>query len=93
MAKLGDSFLENLQGLTTLKIYEADAKRHKQMSEEAEQFRIVTMKVLKMQLNSIIVMDIVALGGAAAGIITSLKAFQEGAVGIGGMFAILSALC
>ena len=87
--KLGDSFLENLQGLTTLKIYEADAKRHQQMNEEAEQFRIVTMKVLKMQLNSIIVMDIVALGGAAAGIIIGLKAFQAGAVGIGGMFAIL----
>lgn len=61
-AELGDSFLENLQGLTTLKIYQADEARHHAMNREAEHFRVVTMKVLTMQLNSIIVMDIVALG-------------------------------
>lgn len=66
-AELGDSFLENLQGLTTLKIYQADAARHEAMNAEAERFRVVTMKVLSMQLNSIIVMDIVALAFAAAG--------------------------
>ena len=71
-AELGDSFLENLQGLTTLKIYQADAARHKAMNAEAERFRVVTMKVLSMQLSSIIVMDIVALGGAVAGIAVAL---------------------
>ena len=77
---LGDSFLENLQGLTTLKIYEADAARHAAMNDEAQRFREITMKVLRMQLNSIIVMDIVALGGAAAGIITCLSAVANGSV-------------
>lgn len=71
-ATLGDSFLENLQGLTTLKIYQADAERHHRMNQEAEHFRVVTMKVLSIQLNSIIVMDVVALGGAAAGISVAL---------------------
>ncbi len=71
---LGDGFLENLQGLTTLKIYRSDALRHKAMDDEAERFRVITMKVLRMQLNSIIVMDIVALGGAAAGIIVCFQA-------------------
>lgn len=65
-AALGDSFLENLQGLTTLKIYRADEARHQAMNCEAEHFRKVTMKVLTMQLNSIIVMDIIAYGGAAS---------------------------
>lgn len=88
-AKLGDSFLENLQGLTTLKIYQADARRHEKMNEEAEHFRVVTMKVLKMQLNSIIVMDIVALGGAAAGIAAGLLSFQAGELHLGGMLAVL----
>lgn len=77
---LGDSFLENLQGLTTLKIYQADARRHEAMDEEAEHFRVITMKVLRMQLNSIIVMDIVALGGAAAGIGVALALLAGGAV-------------
>lgn len=77
---LGDGFLENLQGLTTLKIYRSDELRHKAMNEEAERFRVITMKVLRMQLNSIIVMDIVALGGAAAGIIVCLGALDGGQV-------------
>lgn len=71
---LSDSFLENLQGLTTLKVYDADAARHKKMNEEAEQFRKITMRVLIMQLNSISVMDLVAYGGAAAGILTAVAA-------------------
>ena len=66
---LGDTFLENLQGLTTLKIYQADAKKNEEMNVEAEHFRKITMKVLTMQLNSISIMDIVAFGGAAAGIV------------------------
>ena len=88
-AELGDSFLENLQGLTTLKIYQADAARHKLMNEEAEHFRVVTMKVLSMQLNSIIVMDIVALGGAVAGIGVALFAAASGAVSLFGCLFII----
>ncbi len=79
-ANLADNFLENLQGLTTLKIYQADEARHERMNEEAEHFRQVTMRVLSMQLNSIIVMDVVALGGAAAGIAVGLHALATGSV-------------
>ena len=68
-ADLGGTFLDNVQGLTTLKIYEADEERHKKMNEQSERFRRITMRVLYMQLNSITVMDLIAYGGAAAGII------------------------
>jgi ABC-type transport system involved in cytochrome bd biosynthesis fused ATPase/permease subunit len=61
--RLGDSFLENLQGLSTLKIYGADQGRHREMNDRAEDFRKITMRVLVMQLNSITVMDIIAYGG------------------------------
>ena len=89
-AQLGDSFLENLQGLTTLKVYQADEARHQAMNREAEHFRKVTMAVLSMQLNSIIVMDIVALGGAAAGIAVALFARAAGSVTLfGGLFIAL----
>ena len=79
-ASLADNFLENLQGLTTLQIYQADGYKAAQMAKEAENFRRVTMKVLSMQLNSIIIMDIVAYGGAAAGIVCALGAFYAGAM-------------
>ncbi len=75
---LGDSFLENLQGLTTLKIYQADGMKAEQMDEEAAEFRKITMKVLTMQLNSTSVMDIVAYGGAAVGMIVALSEFLKG---------------
>lgn len=75
---LGDIFLENIQGLTTLKIYEADAQKHKEMNKHAELFRKATMRVLMMQLNSIAVMDIVAYGGAAAGILSGMLALANG---------------
>lgn len=88
-AELGDSFLENLQGLTTLKIYKADAARHEAMNTEAERFRVVTMKVLSMQLNSIIVMDIVALGGAVAGMAVALAFAAAGAVDLFGCLFII----
>ena len=88
-AELGDSFLENLQGLTTLKIYQADAARHEAMNAEAERFRVVTMKVLSMQLNSIIVMDIVALGGAVAGMAVALAFAVAGAVDLFGCLFII----
>lgn len=92
-AALGDNFLENLQGLSTLKIYDADGVRHERMNREAERFRTVTMAVLSMQLNSIIVMDIVALGGAAAGISVALFAAANGSVDLFGalLIALLSA--
>lgn len=88
-AELGDSFLENLQGLTTLKIYRADAARHEAMNAEAERFRVVTMKVLSMQLNSIIVMDIVALGGAVAGMAVALAFAAAGTVDLFGCLFII----
>ncbi len=86
---LGDNFLENLQGLNTLKIYSSDQYKHEQMNKQAERFRVVTMKVLSMQLNSIILMDIVAYGGAALGIIFALIEFNAGNIPLFGMFAIM----
>lgn len=79
---LGDSFLENLEGLTTLKIYQADGYKHEKMNEEAEKFRKVTMKVLTMQLNSITIMDLIAYGGAGIGMMVALFEYQSGAVSI-----------
>lgn len=81
---LGDTFLENLQGLTTLKIYQADAFKNDEMNVEAEKFRKITMKVLTMQLNSITIMDLIAYGGAALGVImaaTQLRAEKIDLVG------------
>lgn len=75
--QLGDTFLENLQGLTTAKIYKADDFKHKQMNEEAEHFRRITMKVLTMQLNSITVMDVVAFGGSALGTILAIQQVND----------------
>ena len=86
---LGDSFLENLQGLTTLKIYEADEMKAKEMDEEASRFRKITMKVLTMQLNSTSVMDIVAYGGAAVGMVVVLKEFFAGNVNFAGTLTIV----
>ncbi|WP_455717215.1 ABC transporter ATP-binding protein/permease [Anaerosporobacter sp.] len=77
---LGDTFLENLQGLTTLKIYQADECYAKKMDEEAEKFRKITMRVLIMQLNSISVMDLIAYGGAAVGIILSILEYRSGQI-------------
>lgn len=76
--ELGDNFLENLQGLTTLKIYQADEKKAQEMDEEAQKFRRITMKVLTMQLNSTSVMDIVAYGGAAVGMAVAVWQFYTG---------------
>ena len=75
---LGDSFLENIQGLTTLKIYQADGWKHEQMNAQAERFRKITMKVLTMQLNSVTLMDLMAYGGAGLGIISAVSAFAKG---------------
>lgn len=87
--EMGDSFLECLQGLTTLKIYQADERYAKRMDEEAEKFRKVTMRVLIMQLNSISIMDLVAYGGAAVGIIFSILEYQKGVIGLAQCFFII----
>ena len=86
---LGDTFLENLQGLTTLKIYQADEFKHKQMNEASEEFRKITMKVLTMQLNSITIMDLIAYGGAALGIVMSVTQFKAGHIGLAGAILII----
>lgn len=86
---LGDTFLENLQGLTTLKIYQADAARNDEMNEQAEKFRKITMKVLTMQLNSITIMDLIAYGGAALGVILSAMQFRAGTVTLSGALLIV----
>ena len=79
---LGDTFLEKLQGMTTLKVYGADDKAALDMDVESERFRKITMKVLSMQLNSTIVMDIVAYLGAAVGILVSISEIRAGKIGL-----------
>lgn len=86
---LGDTFLENLQGLTTLKIYQADEFKNKEMNAEAEKFRKITMKVLTMQLNSITIMDLIAYGGAALGIILATTQLRAGNVDLAGCLLII----
>ena len=86
---LGDTFLENLQGLTTLKIYQSDEFKHQEMNEESEKFRKITMKVLTMQLNSITIMDLIAYGGAALGVILSVTQFQAEKVNLAGCLLII----
>ncbi len=86
---LGDSFLENLQGMTTLKIYQADEKKAQEMDAESEHFRNITMKVLTMQLNSTSVMDIMAYGGAAVGMIVVCVEFLHGRVDFAGALTII----
>lgn len=86
---LGDSFLENLQGLTTLKIYQADQQKADEMDVESQNFRRITMKVLTMQLNSTSVMDIVAYGGAAIGMAVAVSEFLKGNIGVAGTLCIV----
>ena len=86
---LGDTFLENLEGLTTLKIYKADEYKNKQMNEESEKFRKITMKVLTMQLNSITIMDLIAYGGAALGVIMAATQLRAGHVSVAGALLII----
>ena len=86
---LGDTFLENLQGLTTLKIYQADDFKNEEMNQESEKFRKITMKVLTMQLNSITIMDLIAYGGAALGVIMAATQFRAGKVTLAGALLII----
>ncbi|MEF2877723.1 MAG: ABC transporter ATP-binding protein/permease [Blautia sp.] len=87
--ELGDSFLENLQGLTTLKIYQADQEKAENMDRESQRFRKITMKVLTMQLNSTSVMDIIAYGGAAVGMTVTLIQFRAEAVSLHGALMLV----
>ncbi len=86
---LGDSFLENLQGLTTLKIFDLDEEKNVEMNKEAENFRNITMKVLSMQLNSITIMDLIAYGGSAIGILIAINEFAKGNITIGATVIII----
>ena len=86
---LGGAFLENLQGLTTLKIYQVDEACHRQMNEQAESFRRATMRLLTMQLNSITVMDVFAFGGAAVGIIAAMVQFANGQIPFYAAFCVV----
>lgn len=86
---LGDTFLENLQGLTTLKIYQADDFKNEEMNRESEKFRKITMKVLTMQLNSITIMDLIAYGGAALGVIMAATQYRSGHVTLAGCLLII----
>ena len=87
--ELGDTFLENLQGLITLKIYQSDDFKQNEMNEQSEKFRKITMKVLTMQLNSITIMDIIAYGGAALGVILAATQFRAGHVTLAGCLLII----
>lgn len=88
-SNLGETFLENLQELTTLKIFNRDEERHEKMNRDAEDFRKITMKVLSMQLNSINVMDFIAFGGSALGNIVALNEFKNGSISLGGVLIII----
>ncbi len=88
-ANLGQTFLENIQGLTTLKIYNADERKNDEMNVEAEKFRIATMNLLYMQLNSITIMDVIAYGGAALGIIVAVYEYINGRINLAGTFSII----
>lgn len=86
---LGDTFLENLQGLTTLKIYQSDEFKHQQMNFQSERFRKITMKVLTMQLNSITIMELIAYGGSAIGIIIAISELYNGNITLFGCLLII----
>lgn len=88
-ANLGGTFLENLQGLTTLKIYGAEEDRHESMNKDAEEFRLIIMKLLRMQLNSIIIMNLIAFGGAAIGLIIAATEYSQGNIELWQAFAII----
>lgn len=86
---LGGSFLEAVQGLTTLKVFQADEAWHEKMNDEAEGLRGATMKLLKVQLRSIMVMDLVAYGGAALGIIIAIVQLSQGSIEFSAAFLVV----
>lgn len=86
---LAERFLDNVQGLVTLKVYGADEDRNEAMNREAEAFRVATMRVLGMQLSNIAVMDVVAYGGAALGTFAAIVAFSRGDLSVSGCLAFM----
>ena len=89
---MGDTFLDSVQGLKELKIFKADAAKHKQINASAEEFRKITMKVLVMQLMSITIMDLIAFAGAGAGTALSLVGITNGLNPAAALFLILVAV-
>ena len=89
---MGDAFLDSVQGLKELKIFKADAARHKKMNASAEEFRKITMKVLVMQLASTTIMDLVAYGGASAGIALAIVGLMNGLAPAAALFLVLVAV-
>ena len=88
-ADLGETFLENLQGLTTLKIFQYDEQKSIEMDNQAEKFRLETMKVLVMQLNSLSIMDIMTYGGGAVGMLMGLYKYKNGIISFGGAMTVV----
>ena len=89
---MGAAFLDNLQGLETLKTFDVDERAARVMDEKAEQFRVMTMNVLQIQLRSLTAMDAVAYGGAAAGIGVAIWRFVSGSLSPSGVFALSGVL-
>ena len=89
---MGDAFLDSVQGLKELKIFKADAARHVKMNASAEEFRKITMKVLVMQLASTTIMDLVAYGGAGAGIALAIVGLMNGLAPAAALFLVLVAV-
>lgn len=87
--QLGDTFLEKLHGMTTLKVYQADQTAKDEIVAESEEFRRVTMKVLSTQLFSTIIMDLVAYGGAAIGIVIALNQYHQGHISLQEAFVLI----
>lgn len=90
---MGDSFLDSVQGLKELKIFQADAAQNIKMNETSEEFRKITMKVLVMQLASTTIMDMVAYGGAGLGVALTINAVVNGSLSAyAALFLILVAV-
>ena len=87
--QLGDHFLDNMQGLTTLKVYQSDEFKNEEMNVDAENFRRITMKVLTMQLNSVTLMDLIAYGGSALGVVFASLEFAQGNIEFSQALAII----
>ncbi len=87
--QLGDHFLDNMQGLTTLKVYQSDEFKNEEMNIDAENFRRITMKVLTMQLNSVTLMDLIAYGGSALGVVFASLEFAQGNIEFSQALAII----
>ena len=87
--QLGDHFLDNMQGLTTLKVYRSDEFKNEEMNVDAENFRRITMKVLTMQLNSVTLMDLIAYGGSALGVVFASLEFTQGNIEFSQALAII----